>query len=102
MRTLVRTASAVLDEFASSFVTHRYSRILQVHAMLDEVESTRHHYDPDAVKKVQQHARAARIATADRHTNFNSCAIEAQTHLVCACVILCIAAVEAQTPLVCA
>ena len=51
-------------------------------ALLEEFESTRHHYDPEAVKRVQQHARAARIATADRHTNFNTCMIEAQSHLV--------------------
>jgi hypothetical protein len=50
----------------------------QVHAILDELESTRHNYDPEEIKKVEVHARAARILTAAGHTNFNTCAIEAQ------------------------
>ena len=49
-----------------------------MHEILDELEATRHHYDPEAVKKVQANARAARILSAAGQTHFTTCAIEAQ------------------------
>jgi glutathionylspermidine synthase len=49
----------------------------QVHAMLEAFDATRHHYDPEAVKKVQQSAQAARLLAA-RQSNFTSCNVETQ------------------------
>lgn len=50
----------------------------QVHAMLEAFDATRHHYDPEAVKKVQQNAQAARLLAAARQSNFTSCNVETQ------------------------
>jgi glutathionylspermidine synthase len=50
----------------------------QVHAMLEAFDATRHHYDPESVKKVQQNAQAARLLAAARQSNFTSCNVETQ------------------------